>query len=48
MGAEEGQRDRERIASWLHTVSAEPAPGLQLSNLEITTGAETRSLFLTD
>ena len=30
-----GERERERIPSGLHTVSAEPDPGFDLTNREI-------------
>ena len=46
--AGEGQRERERarIPSGLRAVSAEPHAGLELTNREITTGAEITSLTL--
>ena len=39
----EGQRERERIPSRLHTVSMEPKVGLRLRSLNIMTGAEIKS-----
>ena len=38
-------RERERIPSRLHTISPEPDAGLNLTNLEIRTGAEVGHLM---
>ena len=42
----EGERERERIPSRLHAVSAEPHAGLELTNCEIATRAEAKSRML--
>ena len=44
--AEEGQREGDRIPSRLHIIRAEPDMGLELTNGEIMTGAETKSRML--
>ena len=40
MGEEQSERERERIPSKFHTVSAEPNAGLEPTNREIMTSAE--------
>ena len=44
--AGEEQRERERIPSRLHAVSAEPDAGLRLTNCEVMTRAKMKSRML--
>ena len=47
-GERQRERERERIPSRLHAASAEPDPGLKLTNCEMMTRAEIKSLHLTN
>ena len=46
MSRGEVERGRERIPSRLHTVSAEPGTGLELTNCEVMTSAEIKNWML--